>query len=175
MVILYESQTFLCELENDIIYLKTKEDRFEIKDVEPVKENLSNLFYYIDGKPYLFSFIFDVSGLSYGTLFRYCKSLSKFFIEKREKWKIHQQVSTCITDKTIVKTLVQPIVNFTNTGKPFKFVSNKQEGIEFINLKKNGFDFDLNFSELDISNDVNLDSMLNEYETSQDTNISTTS
>ena len=162
MNILYKSETIECIMENNIIYINTLQDRFNTNDVEPLQNSLAELFKYENGKPYLFSFIFDVTGLSYSTLYSCCKVFSKFFIAKREQWKIHQQVAVCITDKTFLKTVIKPVVALANTGKPFKFVDSKQDGVNFITEKIANNEFDN--QEIDIDDNVNLDDMLNEYE-----------
>ena len=48
-------------MEKNIIYINTLQDRFNTNDVEPLQNSLPELFKYENGKPYLFSFIFDVT------------------------------------------------------------------------------------------------------------------
>ena len=181
MEILYDSDTVYCELNNNIVYIRMKHDFFEKNDVEPIEKELNKLFIFENNKPYLFSFIFDLNGLSYGTLYKYSKVFSNFFLSNRENWKIHQQVAVCITDKTFLKVIVTPFVKLANTGKPFAFKSTLKDAHEFINQKIIDYNFDLNFSEVspnttDTTNtamdanttnnttDIDLDEMLSNYE-----------
>lgn len=169
MEILYESDNICCSLKNDIVLFTIKQDCYDKNDVEPVKIEMNKLFKYENNKPYLFSFIFDLTGLSYSTLYSYSRTFSNFFLSNRDNWKIHQQVAVCITNKTFLKAIVTPFVKLANTGKPFSFQPNLESSLEFIEEKLANYNFELNYNDFkqnsnDETSSINLDEMLTSYE-----------
>ena len=106
-------------------------------DTNEIEEIQSKLLSILSAEnPDEVSFIFDIRNISLLNIYKYAKIFKSFFMLNKDLFEKAVHTSVVITESTLIKVVITPIVKLINTGKPFCFCSTSEYANKYVEDKR---------------------------------------
>lgn len=117
-----------------IYFTLTQDILCDTAEIEEIQSHLLNLLSSEDENE--ISFIFDIRIVSLLNIYKYAKIFKNFFMENKTLFEKAVHTSVVITESTLIKVVITPIVKLINTGKPFCFCSTIEYADKYVEDKR---------------------------------------
>ena len=130
----YQSDLLTIAEEDRILYFTVLKDKYDNTDITGIKNYFTELFEYFTNNqtPSYYGCVFDLKVMSTYNMIKYAGILKDFF--KEHKQVLHKYIgcTSIVINNSFIRTILGPIIQFVNKGRPFTFTRDTDIAVEFV-------------------------------------------
>ena len=130
----YQSDLLTIAEEDRILYFTVLKDKYDNTDITGIKNYFTELFEYFTNNPTpsYYGCVFDLKIMSTYNMIKYAGILKDFF--KEHKQVLHKYIgcTSIVINNSFIRTILGPIIQFVNKGRPFTFTRDTDIAVEFV-------------------------------------------